>query len=237
MTADGMEKVVISITGETKEIMGVKTLVYWDRVWVDNVLIEETKDYLAQDTEGNVWYFGENVDNYESGVLKDHAGSWTAGVDGALPGIWMKANPKVGDSYRQEYYKGEAEDISDIAQMGVAVTTEKQAYTDCIKTYDWTPLDPESKEDKFYCREAAGLVKVDHLLKKESKELMAATTLSDKQSTEKKSMKQSLKGWMGRDDDDEDERDESHKKSIAKAALIFGLGLGVGIFVTKRKIV
>ena len=101
-TADGLERVEITIPGDTKKIMGVQTLVYRDKVTLNDQLIEDTRDYLAQDKEGNVWYFREEVDNYENGKLRDHHGSWIAGVDGAMPGIWMKANPKVGDTYRQE---------------------------------------------------------------------------------------------------------------------------------------
>ena len=173
-TEDGLEKIQIEILDETKTVMGVETLVYWDRVWLNGELIEDTRDYLAQDREGNVWYFGEDVDNYENGKLKDHAGSWIAGVDGAMPGIWIKGNHKVGDSYRQEYYKGEAEDMRDVVAVGETVTTKLGTYTDCIKMYDWTPLDPESKEHKYYCPEVGGMVLEEHLVHGERLELVSA---------------------------------------------------------------
>jgi hypothetical protein len=79
-TEGGVENIEVLITGETKSVMGVETLIVWDRVWVNGELIEDTRDYLAQDGEGNVWYFGEDVDNYEKGKLKDHDGAWLAGV-------------------------------------------------------------------------------------------------------------------------------------------------------------
>ncbi len=120
-TEDGIERIETLIPGWTKEIMGVETLVFWDRVYLDDELIEDTRDYIAQDMEGNVWYFGENVDNYVDGLLTNHHGAWISGVDGALPGIWMKANPKIGDEYRQEYYKGEAEDMGRVNAVGVSV--------------------------------------------------------------------------------------------------------------------
>lgn len=165
-TEDGVERVEIIITDKTKKIMGLKTIVYWDRVWLDvnndgnfetEELIEDTRDYLAQDKEGNVWYFGEDVDNYEDGVLIDHDGSWLAGKDGAKAGIWMKANPKKGDSYRQEYYKGEAEDMAKVISTTKTVKTPFGTFKNCLQTYDWTPLDPDSREHKYYCPQVGGM--------------------------------------------------------------------------------
>ncbi|OGC72437.1 hypothetical protein A2337_02780 [candidate division WWE3 bacterium RIFOXYB2_FULL_43_9] len=155
---DGLERVEITIPGDTKEILGVKTLVYLDKVWQDDELVEETRDYLAQDVYGNVWYFGEDVNNYGNGKLLDHEGAWLAGVDGAQPGIWIKASHIVGDSYRQEFYKGKAEDMRDVSSIGEPVQIALGSYKDCVKMYDWTPLEPESKEFKHYCSEVGAMV-------------------------------------------------------------------------------
>lgn len=174
-TEEGNERVEIQILPETKTVMGVETITYWDRVWLNDVLVEETRDYLAQDSEGNVWYFGEVVDNYADGKLIDHEGSWLAGEQGALPGIWFPAKPQVGDAYRQEYLKDEAEDITEIVALNQVVKTEKATYKDCVKTYDWTPLDKESKENKYYCPEVAGLVISDHIVKGTHTELIAVS--------------------------------------------------------------
>ncbi len=174
-TPDGQERIEIQVMDETKEIMGVKTIVYWDRVWLDGELIEDTKDYLAQDNEGNVWYFGEDVDNYEDGELKDHAGSWIAGVDGAQPGIWMKAKPIVGETYRQEYYAGEAEDMADVLSVTEAVTVRGKTYQNCLKTFDYTPLDPDAQEHKYYCPEVGGMVLEAHVKDDERAELVSVT--------------------------------------------------------------
>lgn len=171
-TRAGRERIQIEITGETRVIMGVTTLVYWDRTWLNNELIEETKDYLAQDRAGNVWYFGEDVDNYGNGQLKNHAGAWLAGMAGAQPGIWMKAKPRVGASYRQEYDRGEAEDMADIVGVNETVTTAYGTFTGCLKTYDWTPLDPHSREHKYYCPEVGGAVLTEHLVDEERTELI-----------------------------------------------------------------
>jgi hypothetical protein len=162
-TEDGVERIEIEIEKQTKQVMGVTTVIYRDRVYLAGGLVEDTRDYLAQDKEGNVWYFGEEVDNYENGQLKDHAGSWIAGINGAKPGIWIKAEHKVGDSYRQEYYKGEAEDMRDVVAINQTVTIKRGSYTSCVKVYDWTPLDPTSREHKYYCPQVGALVLNENL--------------------------------------------------------------------------
>ena len=159
ITAEGVnERIVIEVLPETKIIENIETITYLDRVYNNDQLVEETKDYLAQHINGDVWYFGEDVNNFENGKLKDHAGTFLHGKDGAKAGIWMKANQNVGDSYRQEYYKGEAEDIRNTVAVGVTVATHMGVYTDCVKVYDWTPLDKTSKEHKYYCPKTSSLV-------------------------------------------------------------------------------
>lgn len=168
------EKITITIPGETREIMGVNTLVYRDIVTIDGELVEDTKDYLAQDKNGNVWYFGEEVNNYEEGKLVDHDGTWIAGENGAQPGIWIKSEHVVGDVYLQEYYKGIAEDTREVKAVGEAVEIKKGKYQDCVKMYDFTPLDPKSLEYKYYCSETGSLVLSEHLTKNERVELVKA---------------------------------------------------------------
>ena len=170
---EGIENIEIHITGETKVIEGVTTLVYLDTVRKNGKIHEITKDYLAQHkTTGDVWYFGEEVDNYdEKGNFKDHAGTFIHGKDGAKAGIWMKSEQKINDSYRQEYFKGEAEDIRDTVSTGLTVITKLGSYKDCVKVYDWTPLDSESKEHKYYCPEVGGLVLTEHLMTGKRSEL------------------------------------------------------------------
>ena len=157
ITEEGTERIETLIPGWTKEIMGVETLVFWDRVYLDGELIEDTRDYIAQDKEGNVWYFGENVDNYVNGLLANHHGAWIGGIDGALPGIWMKANPKVRDEYRQEYYKGEAEDLGRVDAIDERITTPAGTFSECIKIFEWTPLESATGY-KYHSKVAGGTV-------------------------------------------------------------------------------
>lgn len=157
---DGLERIEVTTLDETREVMGVTATVVHDIVTLDGQLIEDTYDWYAQDAAGNVWYFGEAVDNYENGALVDHDGSWEAGVDGAQPGIMMYADPlaHTGETYRQEYYAGNAEDMAELVGAAGIVTTPFGSFDDVIQTKDWTPLEPDLIEYKFYAR-GVGLIK------------------------------------------------------------------------------
>ncbi|MFH1232124.1 MAG: hypothetical protein V1709_11590 [Planctomycetota bacterium] len=156
-TDEGVERIEVVITNETREIQGVKTMEVRDRVWVNNELIEDTRDWYAQDKDGNVWYFGEAVDNYRNGKVVNHNGAWEGGVDGAKPGIIMKAHPKVGDSYRQEYYSGKAEDMADVVALDKKVTVRGRTFEGCLQTRDWSKIEKGS-EHKYYCPEVGFVV-------------------------------------------------------------------------------
>lgn len=157
-TEDGTERIEVHVTNETREVMGVKTIIIWDRVWLNAELIEDTKDWFAQDKEGNVWYFGEDSKELIDGKIVSTEGSWEAGIGGAQPGIVMKANPQVGDTYRQEYAKGEAEDMAEVLALGETVTVRYGTFTNCLKTKEWNPLEPGDEEHKYYCTEIGEVV-------------------------------------------------------------------------------
>ncbi|MGH8923334.1 MAG: hypothetical protein ACRDWA_01625 [Acidimicrobiia bacterium] len=144
------ERVEVMVTGETREVMGVVTTVVRDTVTVGGELVEDTFDWFAQDDEGNVWYFGEDVKNYENGVFVDKSGSWEAGVDGALPGIIMLANPEIGEAYRQEFYEGEAEDMAEVIEVDGSLAVPSGSFEMVLRTRDWTPLEPAVIEEKSY---------------------------------------------------------------------------------------
>ena len=149
--ADGeAERVEIVVTDQPKTVMGIAATVVRDSVYVDNELVEDTYDWFAQDRDGNVWYLGEDSQEIEDGEVVSTEGSWEAGVDGALPGIVMPAEPAVGDAYRQEYYVGEAEDMFEIIAVGGSVEVPAGSFEEVVTTRDWTPLEPEVVEEKQY---------------------------------------------------------------------------------------
>ncbi len=153
-TEDGLERIEVKVLDETREVMGITCVIVQDTVWLDGEMIEDTFDWYAQDQGGNVWYMGEDTHEYENGVTVNSNGAWEAGVDGALPGIVMQAEPEVGESYRQEYYVGEAEDMAEIISLTESVTIAYGAYENVLVTKEWTPLEPGKAENKYY---AAGV--------------------------------------------------------------------------------
>jgi hypothetical protein len=120
-------------------------------------LEEDTYDWYAQDDSGNVWYLGENSKDCSGGRCVQNAGSWQAGVNGARAGLIMLANPHTGDHYRQEYFAGFAEDEASVVGVGINVMlTRPDAYQprlfrNCIKTREFTRLEPGANAYKFYC--------------------------------------------------------------------------------------
>ncbi len=156
-TDEGLEEIVMIVTDETKEVMGVICMVVRDTETVDGELLEDTFDWFAQDIEGNVWYFGEDSSEYEDGEVISTEGSWEAGVDGAQPGIIMLADPMVGDEYRQEFYCGEAEDDAEVVSLTESVVVPYGSFDNCLQTEETTDLEPDVLEHKFYA-EGVGFV-------------------------------------------------------------------------------
>ncbi|UCF67329.1 MAG: hypothetical protein JSV80_16385 [Acidobacteriota bacterium] len=161
-TEDGFERIVVEVTDETREILGVTCTVVRDRVYLDGELIEDTFDWYAQDAIGNVWYFGELSYELEDGVIVSLAGSWESGIDGAHPGIVMPATPVVGDIFRQEYLLGEAEDMFAIASLDEPVGVPYGDFASTLQTEEWTPIEPEVLEFKYYAH-GVGLVLEENL--------------------------------------------------------------------------
>ena len=158
---DGDEHVEVEVLADTKVIMGINATVVRDRVFEDCAVIEDTLDWYGQDAQGNVWYLGEETAEYENGEITSTAGSWEAGVDGALPGIVMLADPQAGDVYRQEFYAGEAEDLGEVTAVtgSVSVPAGEWSGSDVLVTEEWTPLEPDVRERKIYAR-GFGVVRI-----------------------------------------------------------------------------
>jgi len=151
-SSEGDERIVVTVTERTRMVQGVRATVVRDTVTdEEGNLVEDTYDWFAQDTAGNVWYFGEDSTSYEDGKASKE-GSWEAGVDGAQAGIVMLADPRPGDSYQQEYYEGEAEDRAEVLAVDAEVTVPFGSYAEMVKTADTTPLEPDVEELKYYAQ-------------------------------------------------------------------------------------
>jgi hypothetical protein len=157
------QKVVVEVTDETKMIAnGIEARVIRDTVTENGAPVEITDDWYAQDKAGNIWYLGEYVTNYKNGKVVGHGGSFEAGVDGAQPGIAMPADPDPGLSYRQEYYKGEAEDRAAVITIGEERVQVPLGYFDrgILMTRDLVPTEPKVQELKFYAPNVGPLLSV-----------------------------------------------------------------------------
>ena len=161
LTEKGNEHVEVKVTHNTKVILGVTCIEVRDTGKVDGVLAEDTLDWYAQDKDGNVWYFGENAKQYdENGEIAGIEGSWKAGVDGAKPGIIMD-HPQVGDIYRQEFALGVAEDMAEVLSLNESISVNSITYNNCLKTKEFSPLEPDALENKFYAPGVGNIQTVD----------------------------------------------------------------------------
>jgi hypothetical protein len=152
-----VQRVEVTVTDRKKTITGIEALVVHDQVTEDGELVENTFDWYAQDSSGNIWYLGEDTTEYENGKPKSKEGSWEHGVDGAYAGIIVSANPEPGLAYREEYYKGHAEDMAEVLSVTATAKVPFGAFEDAMQTRNTTPLEPNLVEEKFYA-EGIGVV-------------------------------------------------------------------------------
>lgn len=177
-----IEILALDSEGGNKTVNGIPVVVQRDRVRdTRGLIIEDTYDWFAQDDDGNVWYLGEAVTNYrydDQGKLigTDIGGSFEWGIDGALPGIVMFANPQVGDIYRQEFYEGEAEDMAAILAKDVKRVVNGTEYT-TVQTLDWNPLDADSVNERKYYAPGIGIVREEKVDDSEYMTLKSITRL------------------------------------------------------------
>lgn len=159
----GGETDTVTVTDKTKVIDGVTTIVVHDVVTdANDVPTEDTDDYFAQHVDGSVWYFGELSHQLENGEIVGVEGSFKAGVDGAKPGIIMKAHPAVGDVYRQEFALGDAEDAGEVISItGTESVPGASCTGTCVVTHDFSPLEPDANEQKFYAPGIGVILEVD----------------------------------------------------------------------------
>ncbi|TCJ22741.1 hypothetical protein [Nocardioides jejuensis] len=169
---DGVQRNVVTVLAATRVVDGVTATGVHDVVMDSRGrIVEDTHDWFAQDTHGNVWYLGEDTSEYDppGGKTFSKEGSWEAGVDGAVAGIAMLANPRVGDGYRMEYLAGHAEDRATVRDLDASLPAGLHLpislrsvlpnldNVSLLRTEDTTPLEPDLVENKWYA-EGVGVV-------------------------------------------------------------------------------
>jgi hypothetical protein len=144
---------VVRVTRQTITIAGARCVVVRDLLYEAGKLEERTSDYYTQDRAGNVWYFGEDTAELDaSGQVTSREGTWRAGRDGAKAGIYMPAHPRVGQTGRQEYSKGQAEDHFRVVSLTATVRVPFVSSRKALETHEWTPLEPGTLDQKLYVR-------------------------------------------------------------------------------------
>jgi hypothetical protein len=137
------------VTHQMKIVLGIKCTVVRDTVSEHGKPVERTHDWYAQDKRGNVWYMGEDSFEREHGRFVKASDSWKAGVNGAKPGIIMPANPRPGESYRQEYYPPEALDEARVVSLRGTVKVPYGSFKRALVTSEFSPVEPQT-ERKYY---------------------------------------------------------------------------------------
>lgn len=157
-TAEDRELNEVQVLDQTKKILGIDAVVVHDTVKVGGQLTEDTFDWYAQDKDGTVWYLGEDTKELENGKVVSTQGSWEAGVNGAVPGVIMQADPKPGGPwYWQEFYKGQAEDQARVLSLDGTATVPFGSFTGLLLTEERSPIEPTIVEQKLY-RRGVGVV-------------------------------------------------------------------------------
>ena len=159
-TKDGTEEDTVTVTHQKRNLGGVDCRSVSDVVTLTNEVLnheptEVTTDWYAQDDDGNVWYCGEDTIEYffdEEGnpVGSSTEGSWNVDIPGAESGIIMLAEPERGDTYRQEFLEGVAEDMAKVNKLDAPVSIDFGDFDNCLETKEWTPLESGSVAHKFY---------------------------------------------------------------------------------------
>lgn len=174
-TTHGVISNVVATTHQTVVVQGVTCVEVHDTVFTDGAVTEDTLDWFAQDNAGNVWYFGENTLEIEGDLVISTEGSFKAGVNGDKAGIIMKAQPAVGDYFRQEFVLGQGEDVEEVISLNESVTVAAGTFTQCVKIQETTALEPENTVHDYYAPGIGPVLSID-MPSNERLELVQITT-------------------------------------------------------------
>jgi len=164
----------VTVTNQTKVILGVTATVVSDVAMHGGTLLEQTSDWYAQDRDGNVWYLGEDTKAYGPHGKIDTSGSWEAGVNGAIPGLIMEGHPAIPDAYRQELLTGQAEDTAWIVGTTGTVKVAYGNVRNILTTLEATRIEPGIYDTKIY-GPGLGIVQEKSLDGTEFAELVSVT--------------------------------------------------------------
>jgi hypothetical protein len=166
-TEEGAEaELIVTVLEEVKEVDGIRTRVVEERESEDGELVEISRNFFAICEETNsVFYFGEEVDDYEDGQVVGHEGAWLSGEDDARAGIIMPGTILLGSRYHQEIAPDIAMDRAEIVEDDEVLETPADTFENVLVVSETTPLEPDVAELKYHA-EGVGLIQ-DETLKLE----------------------------------------------------------------------
>jgi hypothetical protein len=157
-------EVIITVLNETRQINGTETRVIEERESIDGELVEISRNFFAICEETNsVFYFGEEVDDYDNDNIISHEGAWLAGVDANRAGVIMPGTILLGARYFQEIAPNVALDRAEIIDTGEVIQTPSGDFSDTLITRETTPLEPDVAELKYYAA-GIGLIQEEDLM-------------------------------------------------------------------------
>lgn len=159
---DASVRLVISVLSETLTVNGVETRIVEEREWTGGELAEVSRNYFALCGQtSDLYYFGEDVDNYRGGKIVNHEGSWRAGVAGARQGVLLPGSPLLGSHFYQEIAPGVAMDRARVSQLVERMKVKAGAFEKVLELHESSDLEP-GKSIKFFAP-GVGMIKDDEL--------------------------------------------------------------------------
>ena len=144
-------KTISGVLDETGKVTSITTRVVEEREWKDGEIIEVSRNFFAIcPSTKDVFYFGEEVDDYKDGEVFSHSGAWLAGQKGAKAGLIMSGDPTVGMRYYQEIAPDVALDRAEVVSLDETLETPAGSFSNSLKTQEGNALNPGEKEFKTY---------------------------------------------------------------------------------------
>ncbi len=144
---------VNTVTAVTKVIDGVRAVLVLDQDFDGGQLSEQAIDYLAEDEGGNVWYVGSYTEAYEGGVFLNAQDAWLAGVNGAVPGMYMPGDPKQGTPpFAQTSIPGGEQTTAQVVDVGRKTCVPFKCYSDVVV------IEEQGSENKHWAPGVGGIL-------------------------------------------------------------------------------
>ena len=156
----GIDTLTVTILPDTQEVDGVRAGVLEERETKNGRLVEISRNFFATDRgTGDVYYFGEDVDNFKDGKIISHDSAWRAGVLGARFGLMIPAKPLAGQRFFQEIAPKVAMDRVEVVSIDETVKTPAGTFAHCVHLRETTPLERDVSH-KYYAP-GVGMIKDD----------------------------------------------------------------------------